>query len=41
MTFECEPCTIEWMKQQGFEIKPTNETGRYAIPADQLDVFNE
>ena len=41
MTFECEPGTIEWMKQQGFEIKPTNEPGRYAIPADQLDTFNK
>ncbi len=29
------------MKKEGFEIKPTNEPGRFAIPADRLDEFND
>ena len=38
MEFVMKPGTREWLKQ--FEIKPTNEPGRYAVPADQLQEFN-
>ncbi|MCP2262650.1 RHS repeat-associated core domain-containing protein [Streptoalloteichus tenebrarius] len=34
-----KPGTREWLKQ--FEIKPNNEPGRYAIPADKLEEFNK
>ena len=40
ITIECKPGTIEWMKMQGFELKPSNEPGRYAIPFDRIDDFN-
>ena len=36
--FHAEPGTRDWFKQ--YEIKPTNEPGRYAVPADKIDEFN-
>jgi len=35
---ETRPGTEEWLRK--FEIKPSNEPLRYAIPADRLDEFN-
>ena len=35
---ETNPSTREWLKP--FEMKPDNEPGRYAIPADRLSDFN-
>ena len=40
ITIRCKPGTIEWMKKQGFELKPSNEPGRYAIPYDRIEEFN-
>jgi RHS repeat-associated protein len=39
MTIEAEPGTRDWLKQ--FELKPSNEPGRYAIPAERLEEFNK
>jgi uncharacterized protein RhaS with RHS repeats len=36
--FHAEPGTRDWLKQ--YEIKPTNEPGRYAVPADKIGEFN-
>lgn len=36
-----QPGTREWMRENGFEAKPTNEPGRYAVSADKLDEFNQ
>ncbi len=37
-TIKAKPGTREWLKQ--YEIKPSNEPGRYAIPSEKLDEFN-
>ncbi|MFJ9411834.1 DUF6531 domain-containing protein [Streptomyces sp. NPDC101393] len=37
--FHCKPEVLAWLKQ--YEIKPTNEPGRYAVPADKIDEFNK
>ena len=39
--FEVEKGTIEWMRNEGFEMKPDNEPDRFAIPVDRLDEFNK
>ncbi|WP_239696460.1 MULTISPECIES: DUF6531 domain-containing protein [unclassified Streptomyces] len=39
MEFHCKPEVLAWLKQ--YEIKPTNEPGRYAVPADKIDEFNK
>lgn len=39
MEFHCKPEVLDWLKQ--YEIKPTNEPGRYAVPADKIDEFNK
>ncbi|WP_405725175.1 DUF6531 domain-containing protein [Streptomyces sp. NBC_01537] len=39
MEFTCKPEVLDWLKQ--YEIKPTNEPNRYAVPADKVDEFNE
>jgi len=36
---EAQLSTRRWVKQ--FEIKPSNEPNRYAIPANKLDEFNK
>jgi len=38
MEIETSPNMRKWLKL--FEIKPHNEPGRYAIPANRLDEFN-
>jgi len=38
MNIETCKKTKKWLKK--FEIKPYNEPGRYAIPANILDEFN-
>ncbi|EWM12046.1 hypothetical protein [Kutzneria sp. 744] len=38
MEFHVEPGTRHWLKQ--YEVKPTNEPGRHAVPADKIDEFN-
>nr|WP_044201226.1 polymorphic toxin-type HINT domain-containing protein [Oscillochloris trichoides] len=40
MVFETKPGTRQWVRDQGFEIKPDNEPDRYAIPVGWLDEFN-
>jgi hypothetical protein len=39
MEITAQPGTRQWLKQ--YEAKPTNEPGRYAIPADELSAFNK
>ncbi|WP_239009931.1 DUF6531 domain-containing protein [Streptomyces sp. 769] len=39
MEFHCKPEVLAWLKQ--YEVKPTNEPGRYAVPADKIDEFNK
>ncbi|WP_329313927.1 DUF6531 domain-containing protein [Streptomyces sp. NBC_01262] len=39
MEFHCKPEVLDWLKQ--YEVKPTNEPGRYAVPADKIDEFNK
>jgi hypothetical protein len=39
MEITAKPGTREWLKQ--FESKPTNEPGRYGVPAKQLPELNE
>ncbi|MCA1185330.1 MULTISPECIES: hypothetical protein [unclassified Saccharopolyspora] len=36
-----KPGTRQWMQENGLEVKPTNEPGRRAIPANKLDEFNK
>ncbi|MGK4580366.1 RHS repeat domain-containing protein [Kitasatospora sp. HPMI-4] len=38
MEFRCKPGVLEWLKQ--YETKPTNEPGRFEVPASQIDRFN-
>ncbi|WP_158713179.1 hypothetical protein [Streptomyces sp. NRRL S-1813] len=39
MEFHCKPEVLAGLKQ--CEIKPTNEPGRYAVPADKIDELNK
>ncbi|MEU5876585.1 RHS repeat-associated core domain-containing protein [Spirillospora sp. NPDC047279] len=36
-----DPGTKQWLKDQGYEIKPTNEPDRYAVPESAREEFNE
>ncbi|MDH6140658.1 RHS repeat-associated protein [Kitasatospora sp. GP30] len=38
MEFRCKPGVLDWLKQ--YETKPTNEPGRFEVPASQIDNFN-
>ncbi|HKW20688.1 MAG TPA: hypothetical protein VJO13_04875 [Ktedonobacterales bacterium] len=40
MEIETDSGTRDWLKDQGFDYKP-NEPGRYGIPWDCLDEFNQ
>ncbi|MEV6711486.1 RHS repeat-associated core domain-containing protein [Lentzea sp. NPDC051208] len=39
MEFHADLGTREWLKQ--FELKPTNEPSRYAVPANRIEEFNK
>ncbi|WP_216209336.1 DUF6531 domain-containing protein [Amycolatopsis aidingensis] len=40
LEIHAEQGTRAWLKEQGFELKPTNEPGRYAVSAEKLEEFN-
>ncbi|MFB7667576.1 RHS repeat-associated core domain-containing protein [Kitasatospora sp. NPDC056138] len=39
MEFRCKPGTYDWLKQ--WETKPTNEPGRFELPAGEIERFNK
>ncbi|WP_205717962.1 DUF6531 domain-containing protein, partial [Actinomadura soli] len=41
MEIHADPGTRQWLKDQGYETKPTNEPGRYEIPEEAREAFNE